>query len=233
MFRALKIAAIVLVVSGIVNIAWAGVIINYDARTPYYTGQGALGEGGTTWNNGSSTWSTGLTDLKDSYGNATVVDVARSGTSNGNGSVATSYTNNLTSSYFYTTNTNGMTVTISSLDNSKVYDLYLYGCQDFSGQGNGTFPRGSTFVVGGVSKQTIGVDTNCAGGTFYLGSTHVVYNSVAPTAGSIVITIKPGAVDGIGFFNGFQLKEVPEPSTIALLAAGLVGLAAYAWRKRK
>jgi hypothetical protein len=30
-----------------------------------------------------------------------------------------------------------------------------------------------------------------------------------------------------------RLVEVPEPGTIALLSCGLIGLAAFAWRKRK
>ena len=30
-----------------------------------------------------------------------------------------------------------------------------------------------------------------------------------------------------------QFAVIPEPGTLALLAAGLLGLLAYAWRKRK
>ncbi len=33
--------------------------------------------------------------------------------------------------------------------------------------------------------------------------------------------------------NAIQLRQVPEPSSIALLAVGIAGLLAYAWRKRK
>jgi hypothetical protein len=32
---------------------------------------------------------------------------------------------------------------------------------------------------------------------------------------------------------GVQETTVPEPGTLALMAAGLAGLLAYAWRKRK
>ncbi len=33
--------------------------------------------------------------------------------------------------------------------------------------------------------------------------------------------------------NAIQVRTVPEPSTLALLSAGLLGLLAYAWRKHK
>ena len=52
-----------------------------------------------------------------------------------------------------------------------------------------------------------------------------------------------GGIDGFGFSTpggshtadpcSFTTAAVPEPWTIALLACGLFGLLAYAWRKRK
>ncbi len=35
------------------------------------------------------------------------------------------------------------------------------------------------------------------------------------------------------YADNFRIGAIPEPSTLALLASGLIGLLAYAWRKRK
>jgi hypothetical protein len=38
---------------------------------------------------------------------------------------------------------------------------------------------------------------------------------------------------GAALLAAHGINVVPEPGTLALLAAGLMGLVAYAWRKRK
>jgi hypothetical protein len=47
------------------------------------------------------------------------------------------------------------------------------------------------------------------------------------------LALPPGgaglSIDGMGL----SVSIVPEPGTLALLAAGLLGLLCYAWRKRK
>jgi hypothetical protein len=58
-----------------------------------------------------------------------------------------------------------------------------------------------------------------------------------PVAGSYTLTGLRFRAQGGTWIDNFKLNDpnyvIPEPSTLALLAAGLVGLLAYAWRKRR
>ncbi|MEN6457405.1 MAG: PEP-CTERM sorting domain-containing protein [Thermoguttaceae bacterium] len=60
---------------------------------------------------------------------------------------------------------------------------------------------------------------------------HIAVTKGADVSFSGVIGYAYGA--GYEETIAFTSQTVPEPSTLALLGAGLVGLAAYAWRKRK
>jgi hypothetical protein len=54
------------------------------------------------------------------------------------------------------------------------------------------------------------------------------------TGGSIFITFAPQTGSGEADLNGLQIVSTsPEPCSLVILATGLLGLLAYAWRKRR
>ena len=56
--------------------------------------------------------------------------------------------------------------------------------------------------------------------------------NVTSSASGTILGQESLAPNGVGTWAGFQVASVPEPSTLVLLASGLIGLLCYAWRKR-
>jgi hypothetical protein len=103
--------------------------------------------------------------------------------------------------------------------------------------------------VGGGASSPVALTsptvTNTAGLQTASNYTHVAWNpsdsyvSVATALTPVTRTFNLGnaeaPIDGLEVMGIVHLRyeTVPEPGTIALLATGLFGLLAYAWRKRK
>jgi hypothetical protein len=204
------------------------------ASQPLYQGQGALGQGGTVFNNANNkAGNFTFTNALDSYGNASTVSLAvpsTGGTYAGTPSSKSTFTASdpaaLFNQYFYTNAGSPATFTVSNLPLSAPYTLYLYGATNFY--------NGSSFTVNGVTQTTAGGSANnvsfIAGPT--ANSNYVVFNGTTSAAGTITGTVGGTA---FGCFNGLQvaLTPAPEPSQSAALGVGLLGLAAMGLRARR
>ena len=130
--------------------------------------------------------------------------------------------NNLQSDRAFTTGS--ATFTISGLDNTKDYNLAL-----IAGPANAGGFFESDFTIGGDTKIATAVTdagSNDDGAlTFTDGVTHVVFSGLDGSSGSITFTTSySGPNGGAAVLSGLQLQAVPEPSAVALLGLGSLGL---------
>ncbi|MEM9348379.1 MAG: PEP-CTERM sorting domain-containing protein [Planctomycetota bacterium] len=108
--------------------------------------------------------------------------------------------------------------TIGGLDNAKTYNIVFYATWDF-------IDAGSEFSLDGGTtwKLSDGVPS-VSNAAFIEGQSYVLFTDVAPTAGEIDglwrTTLEGDSTAHRGPFNGFQIQEVPEPGSLALLTAG-------------
>ena len=127
------------------------------------------------------------------------------------------------------------TASLSGLTPGATYDLRLYYRNVYPTLSQQTRSVDITFDVGGA-EDFINIDENTPD---YDGPYYASYLAYEYVASSTTLNIKLDHITNddmswvwCGMSNRL-VEDVPEPSTLALLACGLLGLLAYAWRKRK
>lgn len=214
------------------------------SQTPVtYSGAAAIGAAGDVWNGylvdsslveGERVVSPAQSGfLVDSTGAATTVKFQIGAVcSDAPGGIGSDLANDLC--YVRSPNLSGdpapptsTTFTLQGLTANALYDVYLYA-------GAPVTNYTSTFTIGSTTKTTA---HSVFSGTWTENTNYVKITGAADASGVLQGTLA-GDVNnfiagGYAVWNGLQVTEaVPEPSSMMVLATGVISLVCYAWRKR-
>jgi hypothetical protein len=219
--------------AGIVLAAGAGLaqadLINVDFNESgtnlTYSGAAKIGSSGDIWN-GAYLSSSNLA-LTNSAGSATGVTLSVSGSGlgavwRGTGFNSTDY-KNLMDDYITAASGTG-TITLSGVSAGS-YILYIYSACNHD---RITYVTANS--VGGTLTSLLATTT------FTENNNYVKLSVVVDSSQTLTIKFYgDSSTTGEGDINGFQLQSltVPEPATTILTVGGVLGLLAYAWRKRR
>lgn len=183
-----------------------------------YEGAGAAADSGTFWNAATSTSGSFLI----ASDGTTPTEVGFSTTANWFGTRTSGGAIDLFTDYHGNWGVGSWDLTVTGLDDSALYDLYLYASDDATG--DGSVSQGATFTVDGQSGRADSTNRS----TFVEGENYVLFQNVSASGGQIVINVADP--EGVYLTNGFQVVRVPEPASMMLLAMAVGGL--LFWRRR-
>lgn len=124
-----------------------------------------------------------------------------------------------------------MKVSLTLAANSPSFQMAVYAF-DFGGDDRIDHGRSETIATQ-WQGEAAAFDSALLSG--YFGGKYAVFN-INPngkTQLDIIVTPSAGTLGAETNLQGIMFSSVPEPGTLTLVATGLVGLLAYAWRRRK
>jgi len=215
-----------------------GQVVNADIQYTggeAYTGDSPI-QTSPTWNHVAVD---NVVDLVDSNNQPTSVDLSLF---NANGRWDSTWSNHdLLEDYLYRDTAGWANAQISGLNDDKQYNVYVY-----------TGVEGGRYRIGDLIQDAIYAGTGSGGdpdynpgpsgmADFVNGKNFVVFEDIAPSNGEILVQyrgIAGAGMPGYANFAGVTVAEVtaiiPEPSSLVVLGGlGVLGMAAYGWRRRR
>jgi len=204
-----------LLMLGVGRMATAALTVNVAFGTSSYSGIGAAPDAGTVWNGLSYN---GGSNLLNSNGTATGISVGTTASE----AFSDGGTSLMDNRIFVTGSWGPFDVTISGLNNSSTYNLYVYGSNPI---------YASTYTVGSTSDYSLGVENNAP---YLYHTNYALLTGLDPTNGEIDIRVDRYLGSEAAVISGFQLVQTTPtsiPDAAWLLGSGLMGL--FGLRKRE